>query len=95
MLRAKQNDRRDAALLLVALLGLAAPFMPIPGDRPTRIAVAFQNTGMDEPARFTAHTTDNICHVLAAVLTFEDPNGGYTRIDCGWRDHAAALAGTE
>ena len=77
-------DSRVAAGSLLVLFGLAVPFIPIPGDRVTRIAVQFRNTAKDEPTRFTARTTASICNVLAAAMAYDNPqSGGYTHIDCG------------
>jgi hypothetical protein len=80
-------DSRSAATSLLVFFGLALPFIPIPGDRITPIAVQFRTTDMAAPARFTASTTTSICVVLAASMAYEDPaSGNYTRIDCGGRD---------
>lgn len=77
-------DYPVAAWLLLALFGLALPFIPIPGDHTTRIVVQFRQAEMAAPTRFTAHTTASICQVLAAAMDFEDrANGTYTHIGCG------------
>lgn len=87
-------DRRAAAATFVVLLGLALPFIPIPGDRVTRIAVQFRATATNEPTHFTARTMASICNVLAAAMAYDDPqNGGYTHIDCGGRNAARAADG--
>jgi hypothetical protein len=79
-------DGRLAAGSLLVFLGLALPFIPIPGDRTTGIVVQFRTAGMAEPASFAASTTSSICHALAASMAYEDPaSGGFTRIDCGPR----------
>lgn len=80
----KGLDRRAAALSFLVMLGLAVPFIPVPGDHVTRIAVQFRTAEMTAPASFTARTKNSICRVLAVVLAYEDPTeGGYTRIVCG------------
>jgi hypothetical protein len=77
-------DYRVAAWSLVVFLGLALPFIPVPGDRITRIAVQFRTAEMTQPASFTARTASSNCQALAASMAYEDPtSGGYTRIDCG------------
>ena len=87
-------DRRVAAGSFLVFLGLAVPFIPIPGDRSTRIAVQFRATAMNEPTRFTARTRTSICTVLAAVMAYDNPtDGGYTHIDCGSRDRSRAAEG--
>ena len=69
---------------LLAFLGLALPFIPLPGDQATRIAVEFRTAEMAAPRSFTARTTGNICYALAAAMAYDDPaNGRFTRIDCG------------
>ena len=87
-------DGRVAAGSFLVFLGLAVPFIPIPGDHFTRIAVQFRATAMNEPTRFTARTTASICNVLAAAMDYDDPkDGGYTHIDCGNRDRSRAAEG--
>ena len=77
-------DFRIAAGSLLILLGLGLPFLPVPGDRVTKIAVQFRTAEMAQPAGFTARTKSSICRALAAALAYEDPaGGGYTRIACG------------
>jgi hypothetical protein len=79
-------DYPVAAWLLLALLGLALPFIPVPGDHLTRIVVQFRRSEMAEPTRFTADTTTTICQVLAASMAYQNPvQGYYTRIGCGRR----------
>ncbi len=80
------TDWRDLAFAVVVLLGLALPFIPVPGDRMTRIAVRFQTTGMNAPGNFTTRTTRSICSILSAVMSYEDREAGeYLKVDCGRR----------
>ncbi len=80
----KGVDYPVAAWLLLALLGLALPFIPVPGDRHTRIVVQFRRPEMAAPTRFSAHTTATICQVLTAAMAYEDPAKGYhTQVGCG------------
>lgn len=81
----------EAALALVVAFGLAVPFMPIPGERPTRIAVRFQTADMAQPSSFIVHTSATICHVLSAFLSYEDPTTGeFVQINCGKKADALA-----
>lgn len=81
----------EAGLAFLVAVGLAIPFVPVPGEHPTRIAVRFQTADMTRPGSFIAHTSSNICHVLAALLSYEDPTTGeFVQINCG--KEAAALA---
>ncbi|HEV8016124.1 MAG TPA: hypothetical protein VGP48_11355 [Stellaceae bacterium] len=74
----------EASLALVVAAGLAIPFVPIPGEHSTRIAVRFQTADMPRPGSFTVHTSSNMCRVLAALLSYEDAaTGEFVRIDCG------------
>jgi hypothetical protein len=91
---ATRLDGRVAAASLLGFLGLALPFIPVPGDRITPIAVEFRTADMATPASFTASTRTSICVVLAASMAYEDPaSGGYTRIDCGRGDTPALVLG--
>ena len=74
----------EASLALLVAASLAVPFVPIPGEHPTRIAVRFQTSDMPRPGSFTVHTSSNICRVLSALLSYEDATTGeFVRIDCG------------
>ena len=77
---------RECAFLTLAFIGLAAPFMPVPGDHATRIAVHFRHVGATAARRFAAEGDASLCAVLAAALSFHDhASGSFTRIDCGPR----------
>ncbi len=81
----------EAGLALVVAAGLAVPFVSLPGEHPTRIAVRFQTADMARPGSFIVHTSSSICHVLSWLLTYEDPaTGEFVQINCG--KEAAALA---
>lgn len=81
----------EAALALVVAFGLAIPFMPIPGERPTRIAVRFQTSDMARPSSFIVHTSATICHVLSALGSYGDPaTGEFVQINCGKKADALA-----
>lgn len=89
-------DYPVAAWLLLALFGLAVPFIPVPGDHRTRITVQFRRPDMTAPARFTAHTTATICQVLAAAMAYQDLGKGYsTQIGCGHPAPDSALAAAQ
>ena len=81
----------EAGLALVVGLGLLIPFVPLPGEHPTRIAVRFQTSDMPRPGSFTVHTSATICHVLASMLSYEDPaTGEFVQINCGSKADALA-----
>ncbi len=77
---------RDGVLSFLVVLGLALPFIPVPGDRMGRMAVRFRTGGMAEPTSFVTRASQSMCRTVAAVMAFEDPaRGEYARIECGPR----------
>jgi hypothetical protein len=81
----------EATLALVVAAGLAIPFVPIPGEHSTRIAVRFQTADMPRPGSFIVHTSSNICRVLSALLSYQEAaTGEFVQIDCGKKADALA-----
>lgn len=81
----------EAGLALVVAAGLALPFVPIPGEHPTRIAVRFRTAAMPRPGSFVVHTSSSICHVLSMFLPYHDlTTGEFVQIDCGRKAEALA-----
>jgi hypothetical protein len=81
----------EATLALLVAVGLILPFVRIPGEHPTRIAVRFQTADMARPGGFTVHISSNICYVLRAFLSYQDPSSGeFVEITCGKRAEAVA-----
>jgi hypothetical protein len=81
----------EATLAAVVMIGLAIPFVPIPGEHSTRIAVRFQTADMARPGGFTVHISSNICHVLSALLSYQDPpTGEFVQITCGQKAEVLA-----
>jgi hypothetical protein len=79
----KWSTARAIALSLPVFLGLALPFLPVPGDGAARMHVHFHTAGMAAPRAFSATTTRSICAVMAAALAFENhETGAYTRVTC-------------
>jgi hypothetical protein len=75
--------RGDIVLSLLVVLGLALPFLPLPGDMGTRMEVRFRAPGMEAPRSFGVNTTMSACAVLARSLEYDDPaTGHFTRIAC-------------
>ena len=82
-MREKWSNARDIALSLLVLLGLALPFLPVPGDGTTRMHVLFHTDAMNHPRDFSVTTTRSVCELMAAALAFENRQAGtYTRISC-------------
>jgi hypothetical protein len=81
----------EATLALIVALGLVLPFVRIPGEHPTRIAVRFQTSDMSRPGGFTVHISSNVCYVLRALLSYQDPSSGeFVQILCGKKADALA-----
>jgi hypothetical protein len=81
----------EACLAFVVVLGLALPFLPIPGEHPTRIAVRFRTSEMPRPGSFVVETSSSICYVLSSLLSYHDRvTGQFVQINCG--QEAEALA---
>jgi hypothetical protein len=81
---AKILGDRDAALSLLILLGLAAPFMPLTDDHLTPMSVYVQGPNGAVARSFSTRTTTTFCRIVAAAMSYEDPaEGSYRRIDCG------------
>lgn len=69
---------------MLVFLGLAVPFIPVPGDRTTPIRVEFRVPGMAHAAGFHARTSRSTCAVLSAILSFRNtPKGDFVRVACG------------
>src|SRR6185437_12855273 len=69
-MREKWSNARDIALSLLVLLGLALPFLPVPGDGTTRMHVLFHTGAMNHPRDFSVTTTRSVCELMAAALAF-------------------------
>jgi hypothetical protein len=76
----------ETTLAVLVVIGLALPFVPIPGQHLTRIAVRFQTADMPRPSSFIVHTSSNICYVLSTLLSYQDPGSGeFVQVNCGKR----------
>jgi len=81
----------EATLALLVGFGLLLPFVRIPGEHSTRIAVRFQTADMPRPGGFTVHISSNICYVLQALLSYQDlASGEFVQITCGKKAEALA-----
>jgi hypothetical protein len=81
----------EATLALIVALGLVLPFLRIPGEHSTRIAVRFQTADMPRPGGFTVHISSSICYVLRALLSYQDTaSGEFVQITCGKTAEALA-----
>jgi hypothetical protein len=81
----------EATLALIVLLSLALPFMRVPGEHPTRIAVCFQTVDMPRPSGFTVHISSSMCYVMRALLSYREPSSGeFVQITCDRKAEALA-----
>lgn len=81
----------EATLALIVLLSLALPFLRVPGEHPTRIAVRFQTADMARPSGFTVHISSSLCYVMRALLSYQEPaEGEFVQISCGKKAEALA-----
>jgi hypothetical protein len=81
----------EATLALIVLLGLALPFVRVPWEHPTRIAVRFQTADMARPSGFTVHISSSICYLMRSVLSYQEPSSGeFVQISCGKQAEALA-----
>jgi hypothetical protein len=82
-MRDKPSAIRDMVLGALVLLPLALPFLPVPGDGVARMKVHFRTATMAQPHHFSTATSRSTCAIMAAALTYEDPDTGeYTRVAC-------------
>lgn len=80
--RQRLNWRERLAAVLV-VLGLALPFVPVPGDGVARMNIAHRSETALKSAQFTTQAPLSVCMVLAYSLDYENPEtGGYTHIAC-------------
>ena len=81
----------EATLALIVAFGLVLPFLRLPGEHPTRIAVRFQTGDMPRPGGFTVHISSSVCYVMRAILSYQDPSSGeFVQISCGKRAESLA-----
>jgi hypothetical protein len=77
------SNRTEFVLSLLIFLGLALPFMPMPGDTRAYAQIRFHNSETQEPRSFAASTTRSVCSVLAVALDYDDPEtGNFTTVTC-------------
>ncbi len=86
LLKASSRRRlnwRERITAILVVLGLALPFVPVPGDGLARMNIAHRSDTALKPAEFTTQAPLSVCMVLAYSLDYENPEtGGYTHIAC-------------
>ena len=82
-MRGNHSTLRDAAAGLLVLAALALPVLRMASDGAARMHIHFRTTEMAKPQAFTTETSRDVCAVMAAALTREDPETGeYTHVAC-------------
>jgi hypothetical protein len=81
-MRIKRSTLHDIAAAVIVAAALALPFVPLPGDGAARMKVHFR-TDAGKPQSFSTETSQSVCSIMAAALTYEDPkDGAFTRVKC-------------
>jgi hypothetical protein len=79
----KRSTLHDIAAGAIVAAALALPFVPLPGDGAARMKVHFRTSDTGKPQSFSTETSQSVCSMLAATLTYEDPNdGAFTHVNC-------------
>lgn len=86
LLKASSRQRlnwRERLTAILVVLGLALPFVPVPGDGVARMNIAHRSETALKPAKVTTQAPLSACKVLAYSLDYENlETGGYTHIAC-------------
>jgi hypothetical protein len=74
---------RERLVATMIVIGLALPFVPVPGDGMAHMkAVRREEAGM-HPVKVDTQAPKSVCKVLAFSLAYENPEtGAYTRVAC-------------
>ncbi|HZB91724.1 MAG TPA: hypothetical protein VE397_09800 [Stellaceae bacterium] len=79
----KPSTARDLVAALLVLTALALPFLPFPGDGLARMKVHFRADAREKPQLLSTETSRSVCVVMAAALSYDDPEtGAFTRVNC-------------
>ena len=80
---------QDTAAGLIVLAALALPFVQFPGDSAARMKVHFRTESGEKPRVLSTQTSRSLCTVMAAALTYQNPDtGAFTEVNCS--EEAAA-----
>lgn len=81
-MRDKSSTLHDMIILTLLMLALALPFLRLASDGAARMKMHFRTEEMAKPRAFTAETSRSVCTVMAAALTYEEPDGTFTQVKC-------------
>ena len=74
---------KERLLATSIVVGLALPFIPVPGDGMAHMKAVRREEARTEPVKVATQAPRSVCEVLAFSLAYEDPEtGGYTRVNC-------------
>jgi hypothetical protein len=77
------HDILLGAALVPALVLLAVPFVPIPGDHETEMKVKVSDGDDNSIRRFSAPTYESVCAQVKLAIANQNPtSGAYTKIKC-------------
>jgi hypothetical protein len=79
----KRSTLHDIAAGVIVAAALALPFVPLPGDGAARMKVHFRTADTGKPQSFSTETSQSVCNIMAATLSYEDPkDGAFTHVKC-------------
>ncbi|MGO8916505.1 MAG: hypothetical protein ACLQJR_11425 [Stellaceae bacterium] len=79
----KRSMLRDMAAGLIVVVALALPFVRLPGDSAARMKVHFRSDNGETPRVLSTKTSASLCAMMAAALSYEDPDtGAFTQVNC-------------
>jgi hypothetical protein len=74
---------RERVTATMIVVGLALPFIPVPGDGMARMKAVRLDEATTHPVKVTTQAPRSVCEVLAFSLAYENPEtGAYTRVAC-------------
>jgi hypothetical protein len=82
-MQGKRSTVRDMVAGILVFTALAMPFLSTLWDSAAHMKVHFRTSEMAKPRAFSTETSRSVCTVMAAALSYEDPNTGeYTHVAC-------------
>jgi hypothetical protein len=74
---------RERLLATAVVMGLALPFIPVPGDGMAHMKAVRRDEATTQPVKVATQAPRSVCAVLAFSLAYENPEtGAYTRVAC-------------
>ena len=74
---------RERLLATAIVMGLALPFIPVPGDGMAHMKAVRRDEATTQPVKVATQAPRSVCAVLAFSLAYENhETGAYTRVAC-------------